>query len=98
MFDVRWTDEAESDIENILAYYLEHAGSRVAVAIYTRIKAHVGSLRMFPERCRPGRVPGTKEYVISRLPYIAVVVISAETVFILNIIHTARKYPPDNPQ
>lgn len=96
MFNVRWTDEAESDLENILTYYLEHAGSRVAEAVYTRIKAHVGSLKMFPERCRPGRVPGTKEYVISRLPYIAVVDIGAETVFILNIIHTARKYPPGN--
>lgn len=97
MFNVRWTDEAERDLENILAYYLENADLRVAEAIYTRIKAHVGSLKMFPERCRPGRVPGTKEYVISRLPYIAVVDISADTVFILNVMHTARKYPPDNP-
>lgn len=98
MFNVRWTDEAEADLENILTYYLEQAGLRVAEAVYTRIKAQVGALGMFPERCCLGRVPGTKEYVISRLPYVAVVEISADTVFILNIIHTARKYPPDNPQ
>ncbi len=98
MFNVRWTDEAELDLENILSYYLEHTGSHVAEAIYLRIKTQVGSLKMFPERCRSGRVPGTHEYVISRLPYIAVVDISTDTVSILNIIHTARKYPPDNSQ
>lgn len=98
MFEVRWTDEAELDFENILTYYFEHVGSHVAEAVYTRIKEQVGSLKMFPERCRPGRVPGTKEYVISRLPYIAVVDISTDTVSILNVIHTARKYPPDNLQ
>ena len=97
MFTVRWTDEAELDLENILTYYLEHVGLRVAEAIYMRLKAQVGSLTMFPERCRPGRVSGTQEYVISRLPYIAVVEISADTVSILNIIHTARKYPPAIP-
>lgn len=95
MFKVEWTDEAEQDLENILTYYLEEAGLRVADAIYGRIKEQVGSLKLFPHRCRPGRVPGTKEYVLHRLPYIAVVYIGDDTVSVLNLIHTARKYPPE---
>jgi len=94
MFELRWTNEAERDLESILAYYLDQGGSRVAEAVCARIMAHVGSLALFPERCRPGRVPGTKEYVIHRLPYIAVVEIGEESVSILNLIHTARRYPP----
>lgn len=96
MFKVEWTDEAEQDLENILTYYLEEAGLRVANAIFVRIKEQVGSLTLFPHRCRPGRVPGTKEYVLHRLPYIAVVHIGDDTVSVLNLIHTARKYPPEN--
>jgi plasmid stabilization system protein ParE len=95
MFKVRWTAEAEEDLEHIIFYYLENAGLRVAESIYAKIKEQVGSLRLFPERCRPGRVTGTREYVISRLPYIAIVDIDVDTVWILNVIHTARKYPFD---
>lgn len=93
MFSVQWTQEAEVDLTNVLLYYFEHAGSHVAEAIYWRIHEQVGSLKMFPDRCRIGRVPGTKEYVISRLPYIAVIKIDKTTVYVVNLIHTARKYP-----
>lgn len=95
MFNVDWTDGAEQDLENILTYYLEEAGHHVASAIFVRIKEQVGSLKFFPQRCRPGRVIGTKEYVLHRLPYIAVVHIGDETVSVLSLIHTARKYPAE---
>jgi toxin ParE1/3/4 len=94
MFKVEWTNEAEHDLEAVLAYYLEEAGLQVANSIYLRIKDQVGSLKLFPHRCRPGRVGGTKECVLHRLPYIAVVHIGDETVSVLNFIHTARRYPP----
>lgn len=95
MFQVEWTREAEQDLENILTYYLSEAGLRVASAIFARIKDQVGALKLFPQRCRPGRVADTREYVLHRLPYIAVVHVGEDTVFVLNIIHTARKYPPE---
>lgn len=96
MFKVEWTDAAEQDLENILTYYLEEVGLRVANAIFVRIKEQVGSLKLFPHRCRPGRLPATREYVLHRLPYIAVVHVGDDTVSVLNLIHTARKYPPEN--
>ena len=97
MVSVKWTEEAELDLENILTYYLDNAGMRVTEAVYNRIKTQIGSLNAFPERCRPGRVPGTKEYVTNRLPYIAVVAVGVDSITILNIMHTARKYPPNHP-
>ena len=93
MHTVQWTQQAEADLDGILEYYLDRAGLRVVQGIYSRIKEQVGSLTMSPHRCRPSRVAGTKEYVISRLPFIAIVEITDDTVYILSLVHTARKYP-----
>lgn len=93
MFHVQWTNEAEIDLENILTYYFEEAGERVARAVHDRMREQIETLRLFPERCRIGRVAGTKEYVLSRLPYVAVVHMDGQTVYVLNLIHTARKIP-----
>jgi toxin ParE1/3/4 len=93
MFKILWTEEAEEDLTNILSYYIEQAGIDIAKSIYDRIKIQVGTLNIFPERTRLGRVKDTREFIISRLPYIAVIEVSNNTVLILNIIHTAKKYP-----
>ena len=90
---VLWTETAEQDIEDILTYYFDEAGVRVAQSIYVRIRAQVQSLAQFPERARPGRVAGTREFVIARLPFIAVIQVQSDAFFIPNIVHTARKYP-----
>lgn len=95
MADVFWTEGAEQDLEDILAYYLTEAGIEVAQSIFLRIRTAVQSLREFPERTRTGRVAGTRELVIARLPYIAVIQVERERVLVLNLIHTARKFPPD---
>ncbi len=55
MFKINWTEEAEQDLENILLYYLEQAGLRVAEAVYNRIRDQVGQLDTFPESPRVGR-------------------------------------------
>jgi len=93
MARVIWTEAAERDLDDILAYYLEEAGLDVAQAVFNRTREQVGTLRMFPHRCRPGRVAGTREYVLHRLPYIAVVKVQDDTVAVLALVHTARLYP-----
>ena len=95
MFKVLWSEQAEIDLETILLYYWEQAGMRVAEAVYTRIRTQVAILETFPERTRSGRATGTREQVIGRLPYIAIVKVTDEALIILNIIHTAKKYPAD---
>jgi len=96
MFKIQWTDEAERDLEDILLYYVDRAGLHVAEAVYSRIREQVGQLGTFPESARPGRVPGTRECVIGRIPYIAVIEVGGEVVTVLSVVHTARKYPPDS--
>ena len=91
---VLWTPGAEQDLVEILAYYLREAGESVARSIFHRIRAEVEALKDFPERTRVGRVAGTRELVIARLPYVAVIQVEGERVLVLNVIHTARKFPP----
>lgn len=93
MARVIWTEAAERDLDDILAYYVEEAGVDVAQAVFKRMGEQIGLLRMFPHRCRPGRVTGTRECVLHRLPYIAIVKVQDDTVAVLALVHTARLYP-----
>ncbi len=89
-----WTAEALTDFENILAYYYLHAGTATAEAIERRILAQLEKLPDFPERVRASeRIPGTREVVIKRLPYIAFIRVLEDEIQLLNIVHTARKFP-----
>lgn len=92
--EIAWTDEALDDLEDILAYYHVEAGPDVADAVQQRIVAEIDALQTFPERIRASdRVPGTRELVVRRLPYIVFVKLSTEGLVVLNIVHTARKFP-----
>jgi len=52
--------------------YIEADSPRAAAAVDDRIEAQVDRLIVTPEIGRGGRVPGTRELVINRTPYIAV--------------------------
>jgi plasmid stabilization system protein ParE len=64
----------------------------VARRVVQRIKLSVAKLGTFPEAGRIGQVPGTRELVITQLPYIVVYRLSAETVDILPVFHTATDW------
>ena len=89
-----WTGEALDDLEEILAYYYAEAGPRTAEAVQRRIVEQVEGLPPFPERIRKSeRIPGARELVINRLPYIAFVKLLPDAILVLNVVHTARKFP-----
>lgn len=50
-------------------------------------------LERFPLIGRPGRIEGTRELVIPGLPYIIAYRVVHETVQILSVIHTSRRWP-----
>lgn len=89
-----WTSEALDDLESILSYYHEQAGPATAEAVQGRIVSQIEALRAFPERIRDSdRIPGARELVISRLPYIAFIQALPDGILVLNVIHTARRFP-----
>jgi len=89
-----WTDEALDDLEEILAHHYAESGPRTAAAVERRIVEQVEGLPPFPERIRKSdRIPGARELVINRLPYIAFIKLLPDAVVVLNLVHTARKFP-----
>jgi toxin ParE1/3/4 len=42
---------------------------------------------------RPGRVPGTREFVIPRTPHIVPYRLQGESIQILRVYHGARRWP-----
>lgn len=89
-----WTNEALDDLEEILAYYHVQAGPRIAGSIERRIVEQIERLPPFPERIRKSDcVPGARELVINKLPFVVFVKLLPEAIVVLNIVHTARNFP-----
>lgn len=89
---LRWTAAATGDLEHITEYFFEktpqHA-PRLVRAIYDA----ASSLKTFPNRGRHGKKSGTRELVISSLPYIVVYQIKNDCVYIARILHAAQQWP-----
>ncbi|HEY6342439.1 MAG TPA: type II toxin-antitoxin system RelE/ParE family toxin [Bryobacteraceae bacterium] len=86
---IRWTAGAADDLESISEYIAEdnpEAALRVARAIFSRIE----ELSKFPHLGRKGREEGTREFVLTPLPYIAVYRVTQEVVEILHFYHGAQ--------
>jgi toxin ParE1/3/4 len=90
--ELRWTEEAASDLERITDYLFEHAAGRAAELVREVYDAP-GVLLMFPYRGRPGKKAGTRELVLSPLPYIVVYQITGDVIHISRILHGAQRWP-----
>ena len=90
---IDWSAPALSDLQAISEYIEQDRNLETANRIARIVYETVQSLRTMPYRGRYGRVEGTRELVIPRLPYIAVYQVSEDHVLVLNILHGARKWP-----
>jgi toxin ParE1/3/4 len=88
-----WSPEAIADLAALRAC-IEHddpaAAQRVALHIIRNVET---LLPNSPEMGRPGRVPGTRELVIPRTPYIGPYRLVGNTIQILRVFHGARRWP-----
>jgi toxin ParE1/3/4 len=84
-------DAALADLEGIYDW-IARDSSRSAKSVVDRIFASIEELASFPYIGRPGRDEGTREWVIPRLPYIAVYEVDArrEEVLIIAVFHGAQ--------
>jgi len=87
-----WAPEARSDLREMVIY-LSDKNPYAAEALYERIESVATELSDNPYMVRPGRVPGTRELVITNTPYILPYQISQDRIEILRIYHSARKWP-----
>jgi toxin ParE1/3/4 len=88
-----WSPEAIADLVALRAYIAENdpaAAQRIALHILHNVESLLPNR---PEMGRPGRVPGTRELVIPRTPFIVPYRLVGNTIQILRVFHGARRWP-----
>jgi toxin ParE1/3/4 len=89
---VRWTEPAARDLEQI-SEYIQKDRSGAATEVARSLFNAADSLSLLPGRGRVGRIPGTRELIVSGLPYIVVYRLTSTMIQILRIYHSARNWP-----
>lgn len=90
---VEWSVDALDDLAALRAYISQHdsaAATRIALLIIQNVEI---GLADNPHMGRPGRVPGTRELVIPRTPYIVPYRIVEDNIQVLRVYHAARLWP-----
>ena len=90
---MKWLKDAGDDLNSVEDYIKQQDKPQTAVKIIIKIINTVESLADHPATGRVGRVEGTRELIISGLPYIVPYRIRGNTVEILRVLHTSRLWP-----
>jgi toxin ParE1/3/4 len=89
---VRWTPAAAGDLQHIKDYLTENH-PELSQSTVLELYESVLSLKTSPFRGRIGREDGTRELVLTRLPYIAAYRVKGDAVEVLHIYHGAQRRP-----
>lgn len=89
---VKWLRKALENLDDEAAYIAQDSPASAA-ALVRHLTESAAMLASHPHLGRPGRVPGTRELVVTRFSYILPYRVREQTVEILRVFHTARKWP-----
>ena len=91
--EIEWTEQATRQLDQAHDYIALSNSEDVAFRITTLIVTTIQQLTAFPMSGREGRVPGTRELVISNTPFIAGYAVDHGRIVILSIYHGAQQRP-----
>ena len=91
--EIEWTEQATRQLDQAHDYIALSNSEDVAFRITTLIVTTIHQLTAFPMPGRAGRVPGTRELVISNTPFIAAYAVDHGRIVILSIYHGAQQWP-----
>ncbi|GAC1642745.1 MAG: type II toxin-antitoxin system RelE/ParE family toxin [Candidatus Acidiferrum sp.] len=89
---VRWLRRALANLQEE-AQYIAADNPAAAVKIVEKIFTTVDRLARHPAMGRMGRVPGTRELVVSGTPYVIPYRVRAGVLEVLRVFHAARQWP-----
>lgn len=93
---IRWLAAALSDLRAIRAYITEK-NPEAAQQVIARIRYDATLLTTHSNIGRKGRLPDTRELVISPYPYIVAYRKHSSEIHILAVVHTSRRWPEQLP-
>jgi toxin ParE1/3/4 len=88
-----WSPESIRDVLALRTYIAEHdpaSAKRVALHIIHCVE---DLLMKNPKLGAPGRVPGTRELVIPKTPYVIPYRVRGSTIEIVRVYHSSRRWP-----
>ncbi|MCW5219673.1 type II toxin-antitoxin system mRNA interferase toxin, RelE/StbE family [Verminephrobacter aporrectodeae subsp. tuberculatae] len=92
MLPIEWSDEAQLDLAEI-QFYIEQFNPAAAQDLRQTIEQGVERfLPLVPFGLRPGRVRGTREYVVHP-NYIVVYRVEQARIHVLRVLHARQEYP-----
>lgn len=89
---VRWTATANQNRTDIIDY-IAAENPRAALKMDRIFSESAAKLRDFPLIGRNGKIPGTRE-LLPHESYRLVYDIDGDTMWVLALVHTARRWPP----
>jgi len=89
---IRWQDDAIKDLLHIRRFIVMDNPS-AASAVAQQVRTAVSELSEQPGMGRPGRIPGTRERVLTDIPYILAYRVEQNSLVILRALHTSRRWP-----
>jgi len=89
---IEWSIPARDDLKEAVAY-IQRDDPAAAQMVAQKILDAAQKLTDFPGLGRPGRVEGTRELVVSGLPYVMPYVVDSERVVLLRVLHSAMHWP-----
>jgi addiction module RelE/StbE family toxin len=93
---VRWTRPALLQLADIHDY-IAAENPAAARRVVRQIRQETTILTTQSGVGRPGRVPGTRELVVNRYPYVVAYRVDAAEIPILAVLHTSRRWPSEMP-
>ncbi len=88
-----WTDAASEDLDSIEDYIFQDNPKAAIEQVLRIINVAEEYLSDNPGIGRSGRVPKTRELVVSGSPYIVVYRVRNQVLEIIRIIHSAQQWP-----
>lgn len=89
---VRWLRRALVDLDEE-ASYVAAENPIAARMVVERVLQAVAMLSEQPALGRPGRIPGTRELVVSKTRYLVPYRVQGDVVEVLRVFHTSRRPP-----
>lgn len=85
-------DSYAQDLDKIVDHIAKDNPS-AALDMWDEIERQVERLRDFPRSGRTGRIPETRELVVSGTPFIVIYMVG-DNVDLIRVLHGAQKWPP----
>ena len=90
---ILWSPEAIDDLTSLRAYIAEDNPAAAKGVVLHIVRNIEQLLPNNPQMGRPGRVPGTRELIIPKTPFVVPYRLQRNVIQILRVYHGARRWP-----